>query len=109
MDVGAKPKTVPKDLNKEKQILKDKIKFYKKAQKEIQQISKLQKELDDIYKLSPEEFKEMSEKARAKRELLNETKANKKIEELKAKIKTARTNLKRLANKSERSEKKQRF
>lgn len=106
VDVGAKPKTVPKDLNKEKQILKDKIKFYKKAQKEIQQISKLQKELDDIYKLSPEEFKEMSEKARAKRELLNETKANKKIEELKAKIKTARTNLKRLANKSERSEKK---
>ena len=105
VDVGKKPTAVPKDLDKEKQVLKDKIKFYKKASKEIQQISKLQKELDDIYKLSPKKFEEISEQAKAKRNLLNENKANKKIEELKSKIKRAKTNLKRIANKSEKSEK----
>jgi len=105
VDVGKKPTSVPKDLDKEKQVLKDKIKFYKKAAKEIAEISKLQKDLDAIYKLSPKEFKELSEQARAKKELLQGKKANKKITELEAKIKKAKTNLKRIANKAEKAEK----
>lgn len=105
VNVGKKRKNVPKAVDEEKQILQDKIKFYKRAAKEIQQISQMQRELDELYKTTPKEYKAKSDKAKKKAEFLKKTQQNTKIKELETKVKNAKRTLSRLAKKAEKLEK----
>ena len=86
VDLGQPLRRVAKDVAKEEQILKDKIKFYRTSQKELVELEKLQKELDDLIKMSPDEFKKLDAKERAKRELLRKDKIKTKNDQVKEKI-----------------------
>lgn len=86
VDLGQPVRKVPKAVAKEEQILKDKIKFYRTSQKELVELDKLRKDLDDLVGMSPDEFKKLDAKERAKKKLLQKEKIKTKNDQIKEKI-----------------------
>tara|TARA_R100000278_G_scaffold27127_1_gene24778 strand:+ start:2825 stop:7213 length:4389 start_codon:yes stop_codon:yes gene_type:complete len=93
VDLGKETRKVKKDKAQQEAVLKQKINFYKQAQKELRQVDVLEKELDDLLKMSPKDFAKLTAKEKKRKDLLKKKQVESKVKKLQTKIDKTRKNL----------------